>query len=123
MPGYNNRMKATDRFLDQYLGRSRTSKSGEFMTPIAQPLEREIAKLARPQLKDFIHLLPIVTKEMAAVSEVDEHVTVHYGAGFGCKIFRTDYEPDEEDEEDAAHVSLLADPPRQCDQHFLRYLN
>ena len=115
MRGYNNRMRATDRFLARYLGRSKPIKPDEFSSQITQPLDRDIAKLIRPCLTEFRYFLPQDARELAAVREKDFEVPIYYQAGFGCKVFVADYQPKRDSsgqDEDMMSLPLLANPPR-----------
>lgn len=136
MTGYNNRMRATDRFLAKYLGRSRSVKTDEFKSRITQPLERDIAKLIRPCLCEFRYFLPYDARDLAGVKSSNNDEPIHYQAGFGCKVFVADYEPDDDPQEQdsiSTGPSLIAEPPRhactchdtpcECqDKSYLAYL-
>ena len=111
MTGYNNRMRATDRFLAKYLGRVKSGKPDEFYSPITQPLERDVARLIRPSLNEekFRYFLPQDASELAGITAKDIEVPIHYQAGFGCRVFSVDYRPEDED---GVVPPLIANPPR-----------
>lgn len=117
MTGYNNRMRATDRFLTRYLGRVKSVKPDEFSSQITQPLDRDMARLIRPCLKEFRYFLPHDAKDLAALGAAVFDRRIYMNAGFGCKVFTEDYQPDEDEAEvEEESVPLIADPPRHgCD--------
>jgi len=119
MTGFNSRMRATDRFLARYLGRSRSVKPDEFSSGITQPLDRDIAELIRPCLTEFRYFLPQDARELAGVMRLDVDESIHYQAGFGCKVFVADYEPEDDPrgrKDKSTGLSLVAHPPRHaCD--------
>jgi len=121
MTGFNNRMRATDRFLAKYLGRSRSVKPDEFSNRITQPLDRDIAGLIRPCLMAFRYFLPEDARELAGVTKAGFDESIYYQAGFGCRVFMADYEPEDDaggQNNESTGLSLVAHPPRHtCDSH------